>query len=197
MLNQRPYTLDRVVRLTLGGAVLVGLVWLLSYLSDVLVPFAAALVLAYLLNPLVELLQRLVKNRLACGALELAPVPGRRPGFVVVGGALGGPGDKPGRRAVAGFGQQLGLGPKGVRRASRQTLAHDPIHFRSPGGEGVPGLQRHVEHAGLPGPQDASRPMGALKPGGQLLRSPGRAGGGAALHVLSYAGPGRDQPGLA
>ncbi|BEQ16044.1 AI-2E family transporter [Desulfoferula mesophila] len=71
MTNQKPYTLDRVVRLTMGGALLVGLVWLLSYLSDVLMPFAAALVLAYLLNPLVELLQRLVKNRLAAVLLSL------------------------------------------------------------------------------------------------------------------------------
>lgn len=71
MLTPQPYTLDRVVRLALGGAVLVGLVWLLAYLSDVLMPFAAALVLAYLLNPLVELLQRLVKNRLAAVLLSL------------------------------------------------------------------------------------------------------------------------------
>lgn len=71
MLNPRPYTLDRVVRLALAGAVLVGLVWLLAYLSDVLMPFAAALVLAYLLNPLVALLQRLVKNRLAAVLLSL------------------------------------------------------------------------------------------------------------------------------
>ena len=71
MTNPKPYTLDRVVRLTLGGALLVGLVWLLSYLSDVLMPFAAALVLAYLLNPLVALLQRLVKNRLAAVLLSL------------------------------------------------------------------------------------------------------------------------------
>ncbi|MCF8044015.1 MAG: AI-2E family transporter [Desulfarculaceae bacterium] len=71
MMNQRPYTLDRVVRLGLSGAVLVGLVWLLSYLSDVLMPFAAALVLAYMLNPLVEVLQRLVKSRLAAVLLSL------------------------------------------------------------------------------------------------------------------------------
>lgn len=70
-MNSKPYTLDRVVRLALGGALLAGLVWLLSYLSEVLIPFAAALVLAYLLNPLVELLQRLVKNRLAAVLLSL------------------------------------------------------------------------------------------------------------------------------
>ena len=71
MLNPRPYTLDRIVRLALAGAVAVGLVWLLAFLSDVLMPFAAALVLAYLLNPLVELLQRLVKNRLVAVLLSL------------------------------------------------------------------------------------------------------------------------------
>jgi len=131
------------------------------------------------------------------GAPEPSPVSGRGGGPAVVGGSPGGPGDKPGRRAGAGFGQQLGLGPKGGPRASRQAVAPDPVHPGPPGGEGVPGLQRHVEHAGLPGPQDSSRPVGPLEPGGQLLRGPGRAGGGAALHVFPHAGPGPDQPGLA
>ncbi len=57
------YTFDRVFRLFLGACVLVGLIWLTSYLQDVLLPFAVALVLAYLLNPLVLLIQKAVKKR--------------------------------------------------------------------------------------------------------------------------------------
>jgi predicted PurR-regulated permease PerM len=80
MLNsERPYNFDRVFRLALAGAMLWGLIWLLSYLSDVLLPFALGLLLAYLLNPLVELWQRLVKNRVVAvfvslGCLVLAAV---------------------------------------------------------------------------------------------------------------------------
>ncbi len=67
----KPYTFDRVFRLALAGAVLWGLVWLLSYLSDVLIPFAVGLLLAYLLNPFVELWQRLVKNRVLAVVISL------------------------------------------------------------------------------------------------------------------------------
>jgi len=71
MQNERPYTLDRLVRLGMTGAVIWGLVWLLGYLSDVLIPFAAALVLAYMLNPLTNWLENLVKSRLAAVLLTL------------------------------------------------------------------------------------------------------------------------------
>ena len=50
LLDNRPYTFDRVVRMTMGAILCVGLVFLLSYLSDVLVPFAIAFLLAYLLK---------------------------------------------------------------------------------------------------------------------------------------------------
>jgi predicted PurR-regulated permease PerM len=56
--EQRPYTLDRVVRIGIAAGLLWGLVWLLGYLSDVLIPFAVALLLAYLINPLVILIQK-------------------------------------------------------------------------------------------------------------------------------------------
>jgi len=59
----KPFTFDRVVRLLITAAVLAGLVWLMAYLSDVLVPFAVALLLAYLVNPLVTLVQRMVRSR--------------------------------------------------------------------------------------------------------------------------------------
>lgn len=70
--DNRPYTLDRVVRLGLGIAVILGLVLLLSYLSNVLVPFAVAFLLAYLFNPMVIWLQKIgLRNRLAAVLLTL------------------------------------------------------------------------------------------------------------------------------
>jgi predicted PurR-regulated permease PerM len=56
--NEQPYTFDRVVRLILSACGIIGTVLLLRYLSDVLIPFAAAVVLAYLLNPMVTFLER-------------------------------------------------------------------------------------------------------------------------------------------
>ena len=60
--EKRPYTLDRLVRIVITGLLLWGLVWLMGYLSDVLIPFAVALLLAYLINPLVALLQKKITN---------------------------------------------------------------------------------------------------------------------------------------
>ena len=62
-IDRRPYTLDRVVRLATAAALIWGLVWLLGYLSDVLIPFAVALLLAYLINPLVIVIQKRIKRR--------------------------------------------------------------------------------------------------------------------------------------
>ncbi len=60
MLN-KPFTFDRTVR----TAILVGLIYvsylLLDYLSDVLIPFAIAVLLAYLIDPLVLFLQKKAK----------------------------------------------------------------------------------------------------------------------------------------
>jgi len=47
------YTFDRVVRMVISAVILIGVLALLRHLADVLIPFAAALVLAYVLNPLV------------------------------------------------------------------------------------------------------------------------------------------------
>ena len=61
----RPYTFDRVVRSIVTIGILAILIRLTGYLSDVLIPFAVALVLAYLTNPLVSLAQNAVRNRAA------------------------------------------------------------------------------------------------------------------------------------
>lgn len=53
----RRWDFDRVFRLALVVAGVLGLVCLLRFLSDVLIPFAVALLLAYLLNPIVNALE--------------------------------------------------------------------------------------------------------------------------------------------
>lgn len=64
MPEQQPvYSFDRVVRMVLSAVTLVAVFLLLRYLSDVLLPFAAAVVLAYLLNPLVTVFERKTKRR--------------------------------------------------------------------------------------------------------------------------------------
>jgi len=74
LLDNKPYTLDRIARIAISLALLWGLIWLLGRLSDVLVPFAAAFLLAYLINPLVLRIQRKVKRRGPSVFLALAIV---------------------------------------------------------------------------------------------------------------------------
>ncbi len=74
MSSSSPYTFDRVVRITLGTGLLVGIIWLLHHLREVLIPFAVAVLVAYLLNPLVELLQKKIRNRAAAVFSSLALV---------------------------------------------------------------------------------------------------------------------------
>ncbi len=62
---QKPYTFDRIVRILLSVGISAGVIWLAGYLSDVLIPFAVALLLAYLTNPLVTLVQKKIPNRAA------------------------------------------------------------------------------------------------------------------------------------
>ncbi|MFC1881221.1 AI-2E family transporter [Thermodesulfobacteriota bacterium] len=71
MVEPKPYTFDRVVRILLSVGILAGLIWLAGYLSDVLIPFAVALLLAYLTNPLVLLIQKKISNRAAAVFISL------------------------------------------------------------------------------------------------------------------------------
>ncbi len=71
LLDSKPYTLDRVVRIGIAVGLLCGLIWLLGYLTDVLIPFAVALLLAYLINPLVLLVQKKLPNRVAAVFISL------------------------------------------------------------------------------------------------------------------------------
>ncbi|KAB1441755.1 AI-2E family transporter [Pseudodesulfovibrio senegalensis] len=70
--DSKPYTFDRVVRLTLTVAALWAGFSLIASLSDALLPFVAALVLAYMVNPLVEFTQRIVRSRPLAVFLSLA-----------------------------------------------------------------------------------------------------------------------------
>lgn len=74
MTEPKPYTFDRVVRLLFSAAVLCALIWLLNYLSDVLIPFAVAVLLAYLLNPLVLWVQKRITRRPLAVLVSLALV---------------------------------------------------------------------------------------------------------------------------
>lgn len=69
--NDTRYTFDRVVRMVLGAVGFTIVLLLLRYLSDVLLPFAAAVILAYLLNPLVTVFERKTKRRGLAVAITL------------------------------------------------------------------------------------------------------------------------------
>ena len=71
MLDGRPYTFDRVVRSLVTIGILLALIWLTGYLSDVLIPFAVALILAYLTDPLVSRVQKLIRSRAAAIIITL------------------------------------------------------------------------------------------------------------------------------
>ncbi len=74
--DNTPYTFDRVVRILLAAGFIWVAVLLLNKLSNALVPFAVALTLAYLLNPLVNFTCRFIKNRTAAVLLTLLAILG-------------------------------------------------------------------------------------------------------------------------
>ncbi len=65
------YDFDRVIRFIVSAGTIVLVIWLLRYLSDVLIPFVVALLIAYLLNPLVNTVERRLKNRAAAVLLTV------------------------------------------------------------------------------------------------------------------------------
>lgn len=58
--GRRPFTFDRVVRMVLGAVVISLACWLLYTLRDVLLPFGVSVVIAYLLEPLVQFNRKLL-----------------------------------------------------------------------------------------------------------------------------------------
>ncbi len=71
MIDDKPYTFDRVVRIALTAGLICGLIWCLEFLSDVLIPFFVAVLLAYLFNPLVTLIQKKINHRAASVLISL------------------------------------------------------------------------------------------------------------------------------
>ena len=67
----RPYTFDRIVRIAITAGLIYGIIKTLGYLADVLTPFAVAVLLAYMINPLVERIQKKISNRIAAVVLAL------------------------------------------------------------------------------------------------------------------------------
>jgi predicted PurR-regulated permease PerM len=75
-MSHRPYTFDRVVRIGITAGLIWAIIWLLRTLSDVLIPFATALLLAYLIHPLVTRIESRVRSRGAAVALALIGLSG-------------------------------------------------------------------------------------------------------------------------
>ena len=72
--NDRSFTFDRVVRLALFAGLAWGLVLLLDYLSDVLLPFVTGLVVAYFLDPVTNRVQHVIKPRVLAALFTLVSI---------------------------------------------------------------------------------------------------------------------------
>lgn len=71
--GQRPYTFDRVVRMTLGAICICLIIWMLFVLRNVLLPFGVAALVAYMLEPMVQLVRKTLhlKGRVAAVFITL------------------------------------------------------------------------------------------------------------------------------
>lgn len=84
--DRQRFNLDRVVRGLISVCTIVAVVALLRYLADVLIPFVVAILIAYLLNPIVNTLESRLRHRgaavlvtmLTCALLAMAGI------FVIV-----------------------------------------------------------------------------------------------------------------
>jgi len=72
--NDRSFTFDRVVRLALFAGLAWSLVFLLDYLSDVLLPFVIGLVVAYFLDPVTNRVQHVIKPRVLAALFTLVSI---------------------------------------------------------------------------------------------------------------------------
>ena len=79
---KRAWTIDRVMRFLFMATGLGILLWILNYLSAVLVPFFAAFLVAYIFDPLVCKIQNKVEYRIVAVVIVLSMM------ILVVGGAL-------------------------------------------------------------------------------------------------------------
>lgn len=60
MHTRQPYTFDRVVRLVISVVIVLGAIWLINLLKNVLLPFCVACLIAYLFEPFVQYNRRLL-----------------------------------------------------------------------------------------------------------------------------------------
>lgn len=61
--SSKPYTFDRFVRMLIAVAIIVGIILVIRSISSVLVPFFLAVILAYLIDPMVGFIQNRVRVR--------------------------------------------------------------------------------------------------------------------------------------
>jgi len=66
-----PWTLDRIFRLFLVIAAIAITLWMVSSLSAVLIPFGLAFLIAYIINPAVDRVQKVVRSRFVAVTLTL------------------------------------------------------------------------------------------------------------------------------
>ena len=71
MSNRTPWTIDSIFRAFLALLGIVAFLWLLTRLSQVLIPFVIAFMVAYILNPVVNLFERRVRSRIVAVSLTL------------------------------------------------------------------------------------------------------------------------------
>lgn len=71
--TSRPFTFDRVVRIIAGLLLLAGAVWLVNSLRNVLLPFALACLISYMLEPVVKFHQRIfhLKGRVLASLITI------------------------------------------------------------------------------------------------------------------------------
>ena len=72
--NDRSFTFGRVLQLALFAGLAWGLVLLLDYLSDVLLPFVIGLVVAYFLDPVTNRVQHFIKQRVLAALFTLVSI---------------------------------------------------------------------------------------------------------------------------
>lgn len=60
MYSRRPYTFDRVVRLVISVIIVLGTIWIINLLKNVLLPFCVACLIAYVFEPFVQYNRRLL-----------------------------------------------------------------------------------------------------------------------------------------
>ena len=72
--NDRSLTIDRVIQLALFAGLVWGLVLLMDYLSDVLLPFFVGLLVAYFLDPVTNRVQHVIKQRVLAALFTMVSI---------------------------------------------------------------------------------------------------------------------------